>query len=170
MVEDQTTGRADSLPRTVTELLERLTREREALQRAGTDLSDEAFVATSVGWSVKDHLAHVSAWERRLVGEVRGDHAVARFGLDEDAFSTTNGDVLNAMLHARHRDDPPAMVRAEFRAAGEALRATLAELTDADLMQPVRPDDPHVKTLDELIAWDTFWHYPEHVAAIAGHA
>ena len=170
MVEDQTPRRADSLPGTVTELLECLAREREALERAGADLSDEAFVATSGAWSVKDQLAHVAAWERRLVGEVRGDHAVARFGLDEDTFSATNGDVLNAMLHARHRDDPPAMVRAEFHAAGEALRATLAELSDADLMQPVRPDDPHVETLVELIAWDTFWHYPEHAAAIASLA
>jgi hypothetical protein len=167
MVEDQATRRAESLPRTVTELLDRLAREREPLERAGVDLSDEALVATSGEWSVKDQLAHVAAWERRLIGEVRGDHVIARFGLDEIEFSTMNGDVLNAMLHARHRDDPSAMVRAEFQAAGEALRATLAELSDADLMQPVRPDDPHVETLVDLIAWDTFWHYPEHVAAIA---
>ena len=169
MVEDQTTGRADRLPRTLTELLELLARERLALERAAADLSDEALVATSGGWSVKDHLAHVAAWERRLVGEVLGDHAVARFGLDEDTFSTMNGDVLNAMLHARHGDDPPAVVRAEFHAAGEALRATLAELSDPDLMQPVRPDDPQVDALVELIAWDTFWHYPDHIAAIASH-
>jgi hypothetical protein len=170
MAEDQTIGRADSLPRTVTELLELLAQKREALELAGANLSDEALVATSGEWSVKDHLAHVAAWERRLVGEIRGDHAVARFGIDDDTFSTMNGDTLNAMLHARHWDDPPAMVRAEFRAAGEALRATLADLTDADLIQPVRPDDPHVDTLVELIGWDSFWHYPDHIAAIASHA
>ena len=169
MVEDQTTGRADSLPWTVTELLEHLAREREALERAGADLSDEAFVATSGGWSVKDQLAHIAAWERRLVGEVRGDLAVARFGIDEVTFSTMNGEVLNAMLHARHGDDPPAMVRAEFHAAGEALRSSLAGLSDPDLIQSVRPDDPQVDTLVELIAWDTFWHYPDHIAAIANH-
>jgi hypothetical protein len=95
-MEDQATRRAESLPRTVTELLDLLAREREALEQAGVDLSDEALVATSGEWSVKDQLAHVAAWERRLIGEVRGDHVIARFGLDEIEFSTMNGDVLNA--------------------------------------------------------------------------
>ena len=170
VAEEQTIKVGNDRPRTVTELLERITRERGALEQAVAGISDDALVATSGGWSAKDHLAHVAAWERRLVGEVQGDRAAAHFGLDEATFGTANTDNLNAMLHARHRDDPPATVRAEFRASGEALRAAFAELSDADLMQPVRPDDPNVETLVDLISWDTYKHYPEHVAAITGHA
>ncbi|MDQ3657304.1 MAG: DinB family protein [Chloroflexota bacterium] len=170
MVKEEATRVADDRPRTVEQLLDLITRERGALEQAVAGMGDDALVATSGGWSVKDHLAHVAAWERRLVGEVQGDHHAARFGLDEATFSATNTDSFNALLHARHRDDPPATVRTEFRASGEALRAAFAELSDADLLQPVRPDDPDVETLVDLIAWDTFKHYPEHVRAITGHA
>src|SRR5215207_2734996 len=170
MAEEPTTEMGDGRPRTVAELLELIAREREALERAVAKMSDDAFVATSGGWSAKDHLAYVSAWERRLLGEIQGDHAAERLGLDESAFDAMNTDALNAMLLARHRDDPPAAVRAEFRASGEALRAALAELSDAVLMQPVRPDDPDVDTLVELIGWDTFKHYSEHTAAITDHS
>jgi len=168
MTEEQTTEVADGRPRTVAALLERISWEREGLEQVA-GMSDDAFVATSGGWSAKDHVAHVAAWERRLVGEVRGDRAAARFGLDEATFGAATGDVLNAMLLARHRDDAPATVRVEFRASGEGLRAAFAELSDADLMRPVRPDDPAVETLVDLIAWDTFKHYPEHIAAITDH-
>jgi uncharacterized damage-inducible protein DinB len=161
---------ADDRPRTVAELFARISRERGALEQAVAGVSDDALAATSGGWSAKDHLAHVAAWERRLVGEVRGDRAAERFGLDEATFDASTTDALNAMLHERHRNDPPAAVRAEFRASGEALRAAFAELSDADLMRPVRPDDPAVEALVDLIAWDTYKHYPEHTAAITGHA
>ena len=170
MTEDQTTGGTDDHPRTVAELLERITREREALERAVLSMSDDAFVATAGSWSAKDHLAHVAAWERRLLGEIQGDRVAERFGLDETVYETMNTDAFNAMLHARHRDDPPTAVRAEFRASGEALRTAISKLSDADLLQPVRPDDPDGETLVDTIAWDTFTHYPEHRAAITGHA
>jgi hypothetical protein len=34
------------------------------------------------------------------------------------------------------------------------------------LARPVRPDDLEVETLLDLISWDTYKHYPEHVASI----
>jgi hypothetical protein len=165
MVQEQPGG-ADDRPQTVTDLLELIARERGALELAVATMSDDAFVATTEGWTAKDHVAHVAAWERRLLGEIQGDRAAARFGLDEDTSNTTDTDTLNAMLNARHRDDSPATVRAEFRASGEALRFAIGALSDADLMQPVRPDDPLVDTLVDLISWDTYRHYPDHVAAI----
>ncbi len=170
MTEKQTTGVSRSNPQTVTELLDLIARERGALEQAVANMGDDALAATSEGWSAKDHLAHVAAWERRLIGEIQGDRTAERFGLDEESFGATNTDDFNAMLYARHRDHPTAMVRAEFRASGEALRTAFAGLSDADLMRPVRPDDPGVETLVDLISWDTYKHYPEHVAAITGQS
>ena len=167
MTEDQTNGANGGRPQTVADLLERIARERGALEQAVAGMSDDALVANSGGWSAKDQLAHVAAWERRLIGELQGDRAAEHFGLDE-ADSTASADILNAMMYARHKDDPPTAVRAEFRESSEALRAVLAELSDADLMRPVRPEDPAVDTLVELISLDTYAHYPEHVAAISG--
>lgn len=160
------TDDADRQPRTVTELLDRINRARGPLEQAAADMDDDTLVATDGGWSAKDHLAHVAAWERRLVGEILGDDTVTRFGLDEATLDAANTDAINAMLSARHQHASLSEVRAEFRASGESLRSVLAGLTDADLMQTVRPDDPAVDTLVDLISWDTYKHYPDHVAAI----
>src|SRR3954447_20749658 len=131
MAEELTTGIAgNGNPRTVAELRERIAVSRGALEQAVASMSDEEFAATSDSWSAKDHLAHVAAWERRLLGEIQGDQSAASFGLDETEDDT---DTLNAMLYARHRNDSPATVRAEFRAAGEAVRSAFAALSDADL-------------------------------------
>jgi uncharacterized damage-inducible protein DinB len=166
MSDEQVTAGADDQPRTVRELVERISREREALEEAVAKLQDEAFVATSGGWSARDHLAHVSAWERRLLGEMQGDASAARLGLDEAAIAAADTDTVNATIHARHKDDSPEQVRAEFRASGEALLSAISGLSDADLVQPVRPEDPNVETLVDLISWDTYRHYPEHTSAI----
>lgn len=168
MVEEETTQIGDDRPRTVAQLLDLIARERGALEQAVANMDDDDLESPTSGWTAKDHLAHVAAWERRLIGEMQGDRAAERFGLDEAAYGATNTDDFNAMLHERFKDNSPATVRAEFHASGETLRATLAGLSDADLQQPVRPDDPGVDTLVELIAWDTFRHYPEHVTAITG--
>ncbi len=168
MVDDNAASVADDRPQTVADLLDLIARERGALEQAVASMSDDSLAYMPGGWSAKDHLAHVAAWERRLGGELRGDRAAERFGLDESAFNATDTDDFNALLYARYRDEPPVTVRAEFQDSGEALRAAIAALSDADLQQPVRPDDPGVDTLLELIAWDTYRHYPEHVAAVTG--
>jgi hypothetical protein len=153
MVDNQTSGTINDRPRTVAELLEWIARERGALERAASAMDDE-------------HLAHVAAWERRLLGEMRGDGFAGRFGLDEDASASADTDTLNAMIYARHRHDSPATVRSAFFSSGEALRTALNELRDADLVRPVRPGDSSVETLVDLISWDTYKHYPPHAKAI----
>ncbi len=163
MTEEQ----ADSQPRTTIELLDRISRKRAALEQMAATLNDDALVATTGGWSAKDLLAHISAWERRLLAEMRGDEAAARFGLDETTHGSADTDTINAFIYSRHRDDSPSEVRAEFRASGEAVRSAIARLSDTDLAQDVRPEDPLVGSLVDLIAWDTFKHYPQHASTVA---
>jgi uncharacterized damage-inducible protein DinB len=167
MADNQPNGHTDDRPRTVIALLERIAHERRPLEHAATQMDDDVFADDSHGWSVKDHLAHVAAWERRLLGEIRGDRTAERFGLDEEASADT--DTINAMIYTRHRDDLPDDVRAEFFASGESLRTTFTSMDDAELRTPVRPEDPKVETLVDLISWDTYRHYPVHVKAIIDH-
>jgi hypothetical protein len=168
MTEEQTIEVADNRPQTVAELLERINKERGALEQLISGMSDDELIAPSGGWTAQVHLAHVAAWERRLIGELRGDQVAARFGLDESDYEAANTDDLNAMLLARFQNESPAASRAEFLAAGEAVRAAIAELSDADLSQP-RPGDEEDETVLDMISWDTYRHYPEHTAAVANH-
>lgn len=167
MTEEQTIDVTDDRPQTIAELLKRIELERGALEQLVSSLSDEDLIAASDGWTAKIHVAHVAAWERRVIGELKGDRAAARFGLNELDYEAANTDDFNAILLARFRDDPPATSRAEFFAAGEALRAAIAELSDVDLFQ-LSPDED--ETVLDMISWDTYKHYPEHLAAIANHA
>jgi uncharacterized damage-inducible protein DinB len=132
-------------------------------------MDDDDFADNSHGWSVKDHLAHVAAWERRLLGEIAGDRSAERFGLDEKTSAAADTDSINAMIYKRHQDDLPDDVRAEFLASGEALRTTFSSMDDAALRTPVRPEDPKVETLVDLISWDTYRHYPVHAKAVIEH-
>ena len=76
MTADQTTGGAEDHPRTVAEVLERITRERAALAQEVVGMSDDALVATAGGWSAKDHLAHAAA--RSRAGSYRAVPRVAK--------------------------------------------------------------------------------------------
>lgn len=168
MAENQNIEMADDRPPTVAALFERIRRERGALERLVSSMSNDDLIANSDGWTVKVDIAHVAARERRLIGEIQGDQAAAQFGPDEGDYETANIDDLNAIPLTRFQVDSPAASRAEFLAAGEALRSAIAELRDAGLSGPHRGDEEDETVLDR-IPWDTYKHYPEHVAAISNH-
>lgn len=173
MTTEQPDDAIEAQPRTVRELLARIDRTRGPLERMVAELSDDELMAHSGSWedwTPRDHLAHVAEWERRLLGEMQGDHDAANFGLDDAAIAAASTDTLNAGIYERHKNDAPETVREDFTATGDQVRTVFSALSDADLMHPVRPEDPLVDTLVDLIGWDTFKHYPHHIAAITGSA
>ena len=78
-------------------------------------------------WTRKDVLAHIEAWERRVVRLFEG----LRTGTPVDADEETDG--LNARLYARDRDRPLDDVRTGERAAFEAMMASLDDASDEEL-------------------------------------
>ena len=169
MTDDATSDHRHIQPTTVSELLALIDQKRGPLEQIASNLPEDQRPVPTNGWSAAEHLAHVALWERRLIGEMEGEHDAACFGLDPATFRTASEDELNAMLAPRLQHQTAAKIRTEFLAAGKALRATVAKLADTDLYQSVRPDDPRFATLMDLIECDSFGHYPEHIAAIAQH-
>ena len=119
------------------------------------------------GWTVKDHLAHVGAWERSLLALVKGEDRAAAMGLPETPEGT---DAINEEIRKLHAKDTPEEALAYFRDSHVQLVATLGKLSDADLQKPYshfQASDP-----DEhrpAIAWvagNTYEHYAEHIAWI----
>jgi hypothetical protein len=78
-------------------------------------------------WTRKDVVAHVEAWERRVVRLFEG----LRSGSPLDADEETDG--LNARLYARDRHRSLDDVRIGERAAYEAMIASLDGATDEEL-------------------------------------
>jgi Protein of unknown function (DUF1706) len=122
------------------------------------------------GWAVKDHLAHIAAWEQSLVALFAGTDRAAAMGVTETEGGT---DALNDQIWKLHRDRTPEETLAYLRQTHEALMKRLSGMSDADLelsYNHYQPNDPRDPSDDrpavDWVASNTWEHYAEHVAWI----
>ncbi|MGQ0603195.1 MAG: DinB family protein [Anaerolineales bacterium] len=115
---------------------------------AALDRLTEAQLTTTrdaQGWSVKDHLVHLTAWERSMVYLLNGRARHEGLGVDEAIYLKGEDDEINAVIQAQQKDLPLTTALAQFRAVHQQLLHALEPLTDADLQLPYRhylPDEP----------------------------
>lgn len=119
------------------------------------------------GWAVKDHLAHVAAWEQSLLAIFDGRDRVQAMGLTDVEEDT---DSINDAVWKLHRDESSEDAVAYFRDSHAQLMATLESLGDAGLELPyahyqpaARGDDNSDPPVVEWIAGNTYEHYLEHI-------
>lgn len=175
MTENQLTeDGSQPLPSDKAQLLERIQRARAGLEQTISQLSDAQLVAAGPdeGWSVKDHLAHLTTWEQGLAALLQGRPRYAAMHLDEETYLTAGADGLNAIIHQHNKDRSLAEVIAAFRQAHQQVLAALAELTDADLFKTYshyQPDEPGEDSGEPILRWitgNTYEHYADHQAWI----
>ncbi len=125
-----------------------------ALRQAQGNSSGQA---TDGGWSVKDVLAHISAWERRMISWVgshlRGEEPAVPLPWDVER--------MNAETYALVKDKPLAEVLEEFRQSYWDSLA-LAESLSEEQLQTVYSDTWPMGPLWTGVAANTNWHYKEH--------
>lgn len=113
------------------DLLEHYRRNRAELTAAIEGLSEPQMVERSIdGWSVKDNLAHIAAWDNLRAEEVgrisAGHDSVWRMtGEDDERF--------NAVVHAVRRDLSLGQVLWELENAMERLLHAVGYATDRGL-------------------------------------
>jgi hypothetical protein len=101
---------------------------RARLDTALAGLSDEAMAdRVDEVWTRKDVLAHLEAWERRVVD------LLERLRAGDQMSDRTETDELNARFYAADRDRPLADVRAGERLAYERMVAAIDGATDEEL-------------------------------------
>jgi hypothetical protein len=107
-------------------------------------------------WSVKDALAHISAWERRMIswtgGHLRGEEPAIPLPWDVDH--------MNAETYAQVKDNPLAEVLEEFRRSYWDSLALVESLSEGQL-QTVYADTWPMGPLWTGIAANMNWHYKE---------
>jgi len=119
------------------------------------------------GWAVKDHLAHVAAWEQSLLAIFDGRDRIQAMGLGDVERDT---DAVNAAVwelhHARASEDAVAY----FRDTHAQLMARLESLDDEGLALPYFHYQPSARGEEnsdlpvmEWIAGNTYEHYLEHI-------
>ncbi|MGZ3716180.1 MAG: DinB family protein [Ktedonobacterales bacterium] len=112
-------------------------------------------------WSVKDIVAHVTWYEREMVGMLRTR------ALDGSTLWELSHDQRNMTLFEQHRDQPLAAVLADARQTFADLVTLVKGLAEEDLHDASRyramPPDwiPW-----ELLADNSYTHYPQHTQAV----
>ena len=123
------------------------------------------------GWAVKDHLAHIGAWELLLLALLEGRERNEAMGIAVADDAST--DVVNDAVWKLHRHETPAQAIGYFKDAHAKLVVGLARLKPGDLERPYsyyRPSsagqDGTDRPVMEWVAGNTFDHYAEHIAWI----
>jgi hypothetical protein len=108
-------------------------------------------------WSVKDALAHISAWERRMISwigsHLRGEEPTIPLPWDVER--------MNAETFTQVKDLPLAEVLKEFRISYWDSLA-LSESLSEEQLQTVYADTWPMGPLWTGVAANTNWHYKEH--------
>jgi hypothetical protein len=124
------------------------------------------------GWTVKDHLDHVAAWEKSLIALLDGSNRAAAMGIAASGDEGT--DVINDAIWKMHREESPEQALAYFHDTHKELMRLLRKLSDADLQKPYndyQPNDPRDpddnRPALDWVAGNTWEHYAEHIEWIS---
>ncbi|MGE5595005.1 MAG: ClbS/DfsB family four-helix bundle protein, partial [Hyphomicrobiales bacterium] len=120
------------------------------------------------GWSAKDHLAHLAAWERSLVALIEGRPRHRALDLTAEEYRSEDTDAVNAKVYERRAAWRLAQVLSDYQGAHEACLEALARLSDEDLrrgyshFQPDEPGEDTGKPITDWICGNTCDHFDEH--------
>lgn len=140
-----------------------------ALNAALDRLSDSQMttIKDAHGWTVKDHLIHLAAWERSVVFFLQGQPRHAGLGVDQTLFKNGTFDEINAAIFQQHKEMPLAEAMMQFQTVHKRLLELLQPLADEDLQKPYRefmPDATDDSRLAITVIYDnTTDHFGEHL-------
>lgn len=157
-----------NLPQSKEELLARIDEEWKLLAAVLSGIeADRMLTPKFGGWSVKDILAHVTAWERFMcLYYLQHEAAHEAFGLSLEEFESLEEDGFNAILYERNRDRALEDIRSEFHSCHEQVMRDLREMPFEAMLEERLPGDPAGEPLLVGIAANTYDHYREHRESI----
>jgi hypothetical protein len=159
------------VPKTREELLERINTSRAALEKAISILGPEELdEVLSGGWSIKDHLTHLAAWELGVAELLRRRSRFAAMGIEEILERDPSEDEMNAVLFQRNAGMTVTEAMQFFHDAHQQMLAALDEMRSEDLFLPyanfvsdAEGGDP--QPTDPVIHWiigNTYEHFDLH--------
>ena len=120
------------------------------------------------GWAVKVHMAHITSWERSLLGILMKGSRAEAMGVPEDLWQGHDTDAINGFLAARAKGERVEAVREQLLKTHAELARVVRGLTDEDLTRPYseyQPGDPpyNENPVGGWVAGNTWEHYEEHI-------
>ncbi len=160
-------GSGHDEPRNKAELMQCVRDSWSELSRLIGSLSDDELTASRRdGWSVKDHMAHITAWEQSALALLEGRPRHEAMGIAPDEYLSEDVDVVNDAIYQHNKDRSPKEVRAAFERSHRQMLDRLEQMSDEDLTRPYsyyQPDDPEERPVLGWIIGNTCAHYDEHV-------
>jgi hypothetical protein len=122
----------------------------------------------AAGWSVKDHVAHLTTWEESVVLLFDGQPRYATLGVDEALYTSERIDEINTRIQQRWAGAELAAVRERFDRVHAQMCALLDGLSDVELNQTMELRFPGFSQGDErklasVISGNTDYHFLEHL-------
>ncbi len=144
-------------------ILDELRTKYVALEAILAPLDETQMTKTGVigDWSIKDILAHITAWQDRLLAwlhAARHNEEPTISGPD----SEEEMDRLNEQFYKENRSRPLADVLGDFRSSYLQIVEAVQAMPEEDLIDPHRFAWLNGDSLRQLVAGDTYDHYEEH--------
>ncbi len=126
----------------------------------GLGESERAAVGVAEQWSVKDHIAHITAWKQRqvlrLMAVARGDIPPAYEDVEQ----------LNVATFEENRARPWTDVEADAERAAAELVARVEELSEEALFNPEHFPHQNGRPIWRSVLGNGYLHPQEHIARI----
>lgn len=158
----------NQLPQSTAELLDRVEQEWSRLLSGLASLSPAQMTTPDAdGWSIKDHLAHLTHWEQWLLRHhIAGEPAHDILKLDAAMLEEFDTDWVNEQVRQQNSPRSLPEVLDNLHQTHAEVVATLRQMPFDKLLQPRYADDPEQRPLLNWVAGDTYEHYQEHSAAL----
>lgn len=153
------------------ELLDDIEREWTRINQFLDSLSDEQWtgIKNPDGWTIKDHVAHLSAWEQSIIAFFTGVPRYDGLGVSEALYMSHDIDAVNHAIFLNHREDSLADVRVNFAATHDKLMGHINTTSNEDMQKPYshflpfEPGDGDGPPAIQTIHNNTAGHYDEHM-------
>jgi hypothetical protein len=124
------------------------------------------------GWTIKDHIAHLTAWEHSVVYFLGGKPRSAGLKVDSSLLRDGSYDEINALIYARTKVFTLEEVLEGFHKVHQELLKLLEGMNDVDLKKEYREyvaeEGGDERIAMEVIYSNTAGHYAEHQGWIEG--
>jgi len=144
------------------ELIERIEAQRASLVALLSPLTAEEMTEPRGDWTLKDHIAHLTAWAGKAVALIQDLPAYKGLGLISPPADPRDYDSINAVLHGRDRSLPLEEVVARWGQRHGEVLAVLMLASDRDLRLPTLPGEPDGPSMLAAVANNTYEHSMEH--------
>ena len=149
-------------------LLEQIQFERERLEKTLAKISEVQMLVPGVieAWTVKDLLAHITVWERRMI---RWLEQTVRDEVPEmlpPGMTWDDLDQWNEQTYQKHRHRDLDEVMTDFELSYPQALNVVQDISEEDLIDPNRYAWRDDRPLWEMVAANTSWHYKEHEETI----